>query len=84
MSWNKPFKALATDKYFQWLAEEGINQLTFAGSLKPPPRRTIVNLVLEAWDEISSETIKNSFKSCAFNLATGGSKANLIHCFNEG
>ena len=24
--WNKPFKALATEKYGRWLAEEGINQ----------------------------------------------------------
>ena len=24
--WNKPCKALVTEKYDQWLAEEGINQ----------------------------------------------------------
>ena len=37
VSWNKPFKAKATEKYDQWLAEEGINQLTPAGNLKAPP-----------------------------------------------
>ena len=54
---NKPFKVLATEKYDQWLADEGINQLTSAGNLKPPHRRTIVNWILEAWEEISTETI---------------------------
>ena len=58
----------------QWLAEEGINQLTSAGNLKPPPRRAIVNLILETWEEIIPETITNSFKSFALNLATDGSE----------
>ena len=84
VSLNKTFKALATRKYFQWLAEEVINQLASAGNLKPPPRCTIVNLILEAWEEITPETIKNSFKSCALNLATDGSENNLTHCFKEG
>ena len=74
VSWDKPFKALATDKYFQWLAEEGINQLTSAGNFKPPPRRAIVNLILETWEEIIPETTTNSFKSFALNLATDGSE----------
>ena len=38
VSWNKPFKVLATEKYGQWLAEKGINQLTSVGNLKPPLR----------------------------------------------
>ena len=32
MSWNKSFKAIATEKYDQCLAKEGINQLTSAGN----------------------------------------------------
>ena len=83
VSWNKPFKAHTTELYDQWLAEEGINKLTPAGNLKPPPRRTIVNWILEAWEKIGPETIKTSFKSCALNLATDGSEDDLIHCFKE-
>ena len=33
VSWNRPFKALATKKYDQQLAEDGINQLISAGNL---------------------------------------------------
>ena len=65
-------------KYGQWLAEEGINQLTPAGNLKAPPRRTIVKWILEAWSEISPEIIRRSFKVCALNLATDGSEDTLI------
>ena len=69
VSWNKPFKVLATEKYDQWLTEEGINQLISAGNLKLSPRRTIVNWILEAWEGISPEAIKKSYKSCTLDLA---------------
>ena len=72
VSWNKTFKALAADKYFLLLAEEVISQLTSAGNLKPPSRRAIVNLILEAWEEIIPETITSSFKSSTLNLAIDG------------
>ena len=43
VSWNKPIRALAMEKYDKWPAEEGITQETPAGYLKPLPRRVIVN-----------------------------------------
>ena len=43
-----------------------------------------MNWILEVWEEISSERIKKSFKSCALNLAKVGSEDKLIHCFKEG
>ena len=84
MSWEKPFKTLVTEKLGQWLAKEWSNQLTSAGNLKLPPFRVIVNWILKAWGEISLETIKRSFNSCALNLATDTSEDTLIHFFKEG
>ena len=84
VSWNKPFKAYATEMYDKWLAEEGINQCTAAGNLKAPPHCTIVKWILKAWEQLSSETIKTSFKSCALNLAIDGAKDEKIHSFKEG
>ena len=81
MSCNKPFKAVVTEKYNHWLLVEGINKLTSAGNLKPSPRRTIVNWILEAWEDIIPETIKKYFKSCALNLATDWSEDNCTHLF---
>ena len=47
VSWNKPFKAHLTSKYDEWLGS-GIHEYTKAGNMKPPPRRKIVEWVIEA------------------------------------
>ena len=56
---RRPVKFLQQKNCDQSLAEEGINKLNSIGNLKPPPRRTIANWILEAWEEISPATIKN-------------------------
>ena len=40
--WNKPFKAICTQKYDEWLVEEVILNETAEGNLKAPPRKRIV------------------------------------------
>ena len=83
VSWNKPFKAYCTEKYDEWLEAEGIHQETDSGNLKPPPRRTIVNWILDSWNQLSSEIICKSFKACALTSAIDGSDDKDIHCFKE-
>ena len=80
VSWNKPFKALCTEKYDMWLENEGINQETECGNLKPPPRRTIVEWILSAWNDLCSDTIRKSFKACALTSALNCEKDGEIHC----
>ena len=43
VGWNKPFKAIWTDKYYEWLETVRIHQETDTGNLKPPPRNTIID-----------------------------------------
>ena len=81
--WNKPFKAMCTEKYDQWLEEEGIHNETAEGNLKAPPRKRIVQWILESWASLSVEVIKQSFKSCALNINVDGSEDDVIHCFKE-
>lgn len=83
VSWNKPFRALAMEKYDKWPAEEGITQETPAGYLKPLPRRVIVNQIMQEWKEITSDVMKKSFKTCKLNLQTAGSEDDTIHCFTK-
>ena len=45
--WNKPFKALCTERYEKPLAEEGIHHETEEDSLKAPPRKRIAQWILE-------------------------------------
>ena len=69
VSWNKPFKAYCTERYDEWLETVGIHQETDGGNLKPPPRRTIVNWILDSWNQLSSEMVSKSFKACALTSA---------------
>ena len=39
--WNKPFKAVVTEQYDEWMAS-GLQQYTEAGNLRPPSRKNIV------------------------------------------
>ena len=81
--WNKPFKAMCTEKYDQWLAEEGIHNETTGSNLKAPPRRHVVEWILESWSSSAVDIIKRSFKSCALNIKADGSEDDDIHCFKE-
>ena len=80
--WNKPFKQHCREQYDQWLSEEGLlpTNLTSCGNIKPPPRRTIVQWILESWNKLLSEMIRNSFVSCGL---TGSFDGREIHCFKE-
>ena len=39
---------------------------------------------VDAWAELPTNVIKNSFTSCTLNLPVDGSKDDAIHCFKEG
>ena len=62
----------------------GIHEETAAGNLKAPPRKTILQWILDAWSQLPTELIKKSFTSCALNLPVDGSQDDTIHCLKEG
>ena len=62
---------------------EGSQEYTAQGNLKAPPRRKIIEWILEAWKNVRIDVIKSSFKSCSLNIAIDGSEDELIHCFKE-
>ena len=84
VSWNKPFKSSCTQKYDEWLGTVGINEETASGNLRAPPRRAVLQWILDAWAELPSDVIKRSFTSYALKLSVDGSNDNTIHCFKEG
>ena len=80
--WNKQFKVICTQKY-EWLAEEGIFNETAEDNLKAPPRKRIVQWILDSWASLSNEIIKKSFKSCGLNINVDGSEDDVIHCLKQ-
>ena len=67
-------------RVYEWLAN-GVQEYTEQGNLKPPPRKLIVEWITNAWDKLSDDIIKRSFKACALNLNVDGSENSCIHCF---
>ena len=84
VSWNKPFKPSCTEKYDHWLSIVGIPEETASGSLKTPPRRAILQWILDSWAELHADVIKKSFTTCALNLPVDGSRDDNIHRLKKG
>ena len=53
-------------------------------AIEPPPRRTIVNWILDFWNQLSSEMVSKSFKACALSSAVDASEDKDIHCLKVG
>ena len=58
-----------------------MTSVTAAGNTRDPPRREIVQWILEAWNDLDFVFIVNSFKSGLLTLAVDGSEDELIYCF---
>ena len=55
------------------------NLLLLKGNLKAPPRRKIVEWILEKWEDVRIDVIKSSFKSYALNIDVDTSEDEFIH-----
>ena len=82
--WNASFKSNMRAHYDTWLSEPSCHEFTRNGNMKAPSRSVICDWVKNSWDSIPSDTVKNSFKSCAITTALDGSEDSSIHCFKEG
>ena len=70
--WNKPFKVRMTELYDQWLSE-GAHQFTEGGNMKPPPRKRLIECVLDTWSQLSKENIN------CLSVADDGIEDDFIH-----
>ena len=80
MSWYKPFKNLCQIAYDDWMAETE-HEVTPAGCIKAPSRRSCVERILAAWESLPNDIIKKSFEVCGISLPIEGSEYEKIHCF---
>uniref|UniRef100_A0A3B3CJF2 HTH CENPB-type domain-containing protein n=1 Tax=Oryzias melastigma TaxID=30732 RepID=A0A3B3CJF2_ORYME len=82
--WNKPFKDKLQDLYDKWVVGDEDKEWTSDGNLKAPPLCSVVTWIISAWQEITPEMIRKSFKECGITNARDGSEDDLIHYFKEG
>ena len=81
VSCNQPFKAAITRFHEDWMADGSGIEMTRGGNPRPPHMATYLQWVVDAWDGLSPELIRNLFKSCGITNKADGTKDDLIHCF---
>ena len=59
----------------------GTQELARGRNPRPPPMEIYLQWVSEAWDSLSRELIRESFKTCSVTGALDGSKDDLLHSF---
>ena len=71
VSWNKPFKQAYKALYNDWMAT-GEKSLTPAGNMRAPDKALCLRWVKEAWNSVTSDVIRKSFRVCGISVNTDG------------
>ncbi|CAG8746349.1 27787_t:CDS:2, partial [Racocetra persica] len=77
VSINKPFKESLRNKWRIWMTA-GNHKFTKKRNMKKPEHDLMYHWIMEAWSDISPETIIKSFKKCGISNALDGSENELI------
>jgi len=83
VSWNTPFKEAYRELYNKWLSS-GEKSFTPAGNVRTPDKMLCLEWVKQAWSQVSSEVVVNSFKACGISVSVDGTEDHLIHCTKHG
>ena len=73
---NAVFKRKVREEWVRWGRTE---RRTPAGNLQMATRQDVINWISYAWDEISEDLIKKSFKSCGITIDLNGSEDGLLN-----
>ena len=61
--WNSPVKSTLKDLWAVWM-REGEKSYTKAGKLRSPTKTQLVDMIVQAWNQVTEEQIKHSFVVC--------------------
>ena len=78
VSWNKPFKGNVAELYDEWLFSGPVD-LTPAGNRRAPPKSLILKWIKTAWDTVTPEMIRKSFKKCGISTELDGTEDHLFN-----
>ena len=77
VSWNRPFKDHFRNVYDDWLVD-GAVELTRGGNRKPPGRPLLLRWIKDAWDSVTPDIVRKSFKVCGISSALDGTEDDLL------
>ena len=78
--WNSPFKVHLRNKWATWM-REGDKTYTKGGNLRSPSKTQLVDMIVDAWSQFSSDQIKKSFIACGQGEELDPDK---VLCLKEG
>lgn len=78
--WNAPFKAKIRQLYEDWMLH-ATKEVTSSGNPRAPPMEVYLSWIVEAWESLSTNTVKESFSTCGIGIKDDGSEDDKIHCF---
>lgn len=82
VSWNAPFKKHLAELYDEWQFSAP-KELTRFGNPKPPSKPTLLKWIKTAWDLITPEIVRKSFKKCGISNALDGTEDHLFNCESD-
>jgi hypothetical protein len=77
VSWNRPFKSHIAEIYDEWLFNGPVEK-TKGGNRRAPSKIVMLKWIKQAWDAISPDIVRKSFKKCGISNAIDGSEDNLF------
>ena len=77
VSWNRPFKSHIAELYDKWLFNGPVEK-TKGGNRRAPSKIVMLKWIKQAWDAISPDIVRKSFKKCGISNAIDGSEDNLF------
>lgn len=80
VSWNRPFKTSMRNQYDEWL-RSGEKTYTAAGNVRAVSKSQLCDMVVKAWEDLSSDIIVKSFQCCGL---VPQPVVDDITCFKEG
>ena len=75
---NKPFKTYLRKLWNPWMVS-GEKEFTKSGAMKRPGLSLVAQWVKEAWESISDDIIKRSFKKCGISNAMDGTEDDILY-----
>ena len=77
VSWNGPFKKALASLYDEWVFSGPVS-LTKGGNRRPPDVATLLGWIKQAWQSVTPDVVRKSFKVCGISNEMDGSEDHLL------
>ncbi|KAI1712065.1 hypothetical protein Ddc_12656 [Ditylenchus destructor] len=81
--WTETALYAGEEMKFLCVEQRDRREWTAAGNPRAPSMDVYLEWIVEGWEAVTADMIKDSFKTCGITNSLDGSEDDLIHCFKE-